>query len=72
MLLDGPVEEGAHIGNVKRNDLPVLRQKLRRLFIGKKDRLFLFVLCKSCMENSTVALAIQERIVRPSKFELVG
>src|SRR2546422_2224501 len=40
--------------------------------IGKKDRLFLFMLCKSCMEISTVPLAIQERIVQPPKFELVG
>jgi hypothetical protein len=37
------------IGNVKKNDLPELQQKLRRLFIGKTDRLSLFVLCKSCM-----------------------
>jgi len=28
------------LGNVKRNDVPALQQKLRRLFIGKKDRLF--------------------------------
>jgi CRISPR/Cas system-associated endoribonuclease Cas2 len=61
-----------YIGNVKKNDLPELQQKLRRLLIGKKDRLFLFMLCKSCMENSTVPLAIQERIVQPPKFELVG
>jgi len=30
------------LGNVKKNDVPALQQKLRRLFIGKKDRLFLF------------------------------
>ena len=41
-------------------------------FIGKKDRLFLFMLCKSCMGISTVPAAIQERIVQPPKFELVG
>ena len=40
-----------YLGNVKKNDLPELQQKLRRLFIGKKDRLFLFLLCKSCPEN---------------------
>jgi hypothetical protein len=34
---------------------------LRQLFIGEKDRLFLFMLCKSCMIISTVPLAIQER-----------
>ena len=61
-----------YIGNVKKNDLPELQQKLRQLFIGKKDRLFLFMLCKSCMKISTVPLAIQERIVQPPKFELVG
>src|SRR2546426_785777 len=37
----------AYIGNVKKNDLPELQQELRRLFIGKKDRLFLFMLCTS-------------------------
>ncbi len=63
---------GVYLGNVKKNELAELRQKLRRLFIGKKDRLFLFRLCKSCMEISTVPLAIQERIVQPPKFELVG
>jgi hypothetical protein len=56
----------------RKNDLPELQQKLRRLVIGKKDRLFLFRLCKSCMEISTVPLAMQERIVQPLKFELVG
>ena len=61
-----------YLGNVKKNDLPELQQKLRRLFIGKKDRHFLFMLCKSCMGISTVPLAIQERIVVPPKFELVG
>jgi len=61
-----------YLGNVKKNDLPELQQNLRRLFIGKKDRLFLFMLCKSCMGISTVPLAIQERIVQPPKFELVG
>jgi len=71
LWLDGAIER-VYIGNVKKNDLAVLQQELRRLFIGKKDRLFLFMLCKSCMENSTVPLAIQERIVRPQKFELVG
>ena len=39
---------------------------------GKKDRLFLFLLCKTCMEISTVPLAIPKRIVQPAKFELVG
>jgi CRISPR/Cas system-associated endoribonuclease Cas2 len=61
-----------YIGDVKKNDLPELQQKLRQVFIGEKDRLFRFMLCKSCMEISTVPLAIQERIVRPPKFELVG
>ena len=61
-----------YIGNVKKNDLPELQHKLHQLFIGKKDRLFLFMLCKSCMESSTVPLAIQKRIVQPPKFELVG
>ncbi len=66
------LSRGVYLGNVKKNDLRELQQKLRRLFIGKKDRLFLFMLCKSCMETSTVPLAIQERIVQPPKFELVG
>ncbi len=61
-----------YLGNVKKNDLPELQQKLRRLIIGKKDRLFLFMLCKSCMAISTFSLAIQERIAQPPKFELVG
>jgi CRISPR/Cas system-associated endoribonuclease Cas2 len=61
-----------YIGNVKRNDLPGLQHKLRQLFQGKKDRLLLFMLCKSCMEVSTVPLAIQKRIVQLPKFELVG
>jgi hypothetical protein len=56
----------------KKNDLPELQQKLRRLFIWKTDRLFLFVLCKSCMEISTVPSTIQERVVQAPKFELVG
>jgi hypothetical protein len=56
----------------KKNDLPELQQKLRRLFMEKKDRLFLFMLCKPCMGISTVPLAIQGRIVQPPKFELVG
>jgi hypothetical protein len=61
-----------YLGNVKKNDLPELQQKLRRLFIGRKDRLFLFMLCKSRMGVSTVPSAIQERIVQPPRFELVG
>jgi hypothetical protein len=61
-----------YLGNVKKNDLPELQQKLRRLFIGKTDRLFLFVLCKPCMEISTAPSTIHERIVQPPKFELVG
>jgi hypothetical protein len=61
-----------YLGNVKKNDLPELQQKLRRLFIGKTDGLFLFVLCKSCMGISTVPSTIQERTVQPPKFELVG
>ena len=67
-----PLSRRVYIGNVKKNDLPELQQKLRQLFIGKKDRLFLFMLCKSCMGISTVPLAIQEKIVQPPKFELVG
>lgn len=53
-------------------NMPEFQQKLRRLFIGKNDRLFLFMLCKSCMEISTVPLVIPKRIVQPPKFELVG
>ena len=49
-----------------------ISNKLRQLFKGKKDRLILFMLCKSWMEVSTVPLAIQKRIVQPPKFELVG
>lgn len=41
-------------------------------FIGKEDRLFLFMLCKFCMKISTIPLAIREKIVQPPKFELVG
>ena len=66
------LSRSVYIGNVKKNDLPELQQKLRQLFMGKKDRLFLFMLCKSCVDVSTVPLAIQERIVQPPKFELVG
>jgi hypothetical protein len=68
----GSVEADGILGNVKKNDLPEFQQKLRRLFIGKKDRLLLFMLCKCCMEISTVPLAIKKRIVQPPKFELVG
>ena len=71
LWLDGAIEEGVP-GNVKKNDLPELQQELRRLFIGKPDRLFLFVLCKSCMEISTVPSTIQKRIVQLPMFELVG
>src|SRR5712692_2954095 len=53
-------------------DSPELQQTLRRLFIGKRDKLLLFMLCKSCMDISTVPSAIQERIVQPPKFGLVG
>jgi hypothetical protein len=60
------------VGNVKKNDLPEFQQKLSRLSIGKKDRLFLFMLCNSRMEISTVPLAVQKRIVQPPTFELVG
>ena len=71
LWLDSAIEE-VYLGTVKKNDLPELQQKLRRLFIGKTDRLFLFVLCKSCMEISTAPSTIHERIVQPPKFELVG
>lgn len=71
LWLDGAIEEGLPRER-KKNDLPELQQKLRRLFIGKTDRLFLFVLCKSCMEISTVPSTIQERVVQAPKFELVG
>jgi hypothetical protein len=71
-ILVGSVEADGILGNVKKNDLPEFQQKLRRLSIGKKDRLFLFMLCECCMEISTVPLAIQKRIVQPPKFELVG
>jgi hypothetical protein len=40
LWLDGAIEE-VYPGNVKKNDLPELQQELRRLFIGKTDRLFL-------------------------------
>ncbi len=70
LWLDGAIEEGLY-GNVKKNELPELPQRLRQLFFGK-DKLFLFRLCKSCVEISTVPLAIQKRIVQPPKFELVG
>ncbi len=71
LWLEGAIDGGLP-RDVKKNDLPELQQTLRQLFIGKKDRLFLFMLCQSCREISTVPLAIQERIVQPPKFELVG
>jgi hypothetical protein len=71
LRLDGPSRR-VYLGNVKKIDLPELQQKLRRLFIGKTDRPFLFVLCKSCMEISTVPSTIQERVVQAPKFELFG
>jgi hypothetical protein len=46
------------LGNVKKNDVPEFQQKLRPLFIKKKDRLFM--LCNSGMEISAVPLAIQK------------
>src|SRR5437588_692340 len=45
---------------------------LLKQFMGKKHRLLLFMLRTSCTEISTVPLAIQERIVQPPKFDLVG
>ncbi len=60
------------IGHVRKNELPELQQRLRQLFFGNKDKLFLFRLCKSCLEVSSVPLAVQTNIVRPRKFEIVG
>lgn len=34
----------------RKNELPELQQRLRQLFFGNKDKLFLFMLCKSCLE----------------------
>ncbi len=41
-------------------------------FSANKDKLFLFRLCKSCLEVSSAPLAVQTNIVRPRKFEIVG
>jgi CRISPR/Cas system-associated endoribonuclease Cas2 len=59
-----------YIGTVTKNELPELQQKLRQLFFGNKDKLFM--LCKSCLEVSSIPLAVQTNIVRPRKFEIVG
>jgi hypothetical protein len=60
------------IGNAKKNDLPGLQKKLLQLFRGKKDRFFLFMLCKSCMEVPSVPVAVQMKIVQPTQFEFAG
>jgi CRISPR/Cas system-associated endoribonuclease Cas2 len=60
------------IGTVRKNELPELQQKLRQLFFGNKDKLFLFMLCKSCLEVSSIPLAVQTNMVRRRKFEIVG
>ena len=54
-----------YIANVRKNELPELQQRLRQLFFGNKDKLFLFMLCKSCLEVSSIPLAVQTNSPAP-------
>ena len=60
------------IGNVNKNEIAELKQKLTDLFIGNTDRFFLFMICKSCLEVSSVPAAVQASIAQPLKYEIVG
>ncbi len=60
------------IGQVRENELPELQPRLRQLFFGNQDKLFLFMLCQSCLEVSSIPWAVQTNIVRPRKFEIAG
>ncbi len=60
-----------YIGNIKKNERPELQQKLRLVFVGKTDNLFLVMLCKSCVEASYVPAAVLTYIVEPLKYEIV-
>jgi hypothetical protein len=60
------------IGNVKKDEMPELQQKLSALFVGPTDRLFLFMICKSCLEVSSIPGAIHTSIAQPPTYEIVG
>src|SRR5438552_2899991 len=59
------------IGNVTKNEMPKLQQKLRVIFVGKSDRLFVVMLCKSCLETSYLPASALTYIVEPLKYEIV-
>jgi CRISPR/Cas system-associated endoribonuclease Cas2 len=58
------------IGNIKKNEMPEIQQSLKELFVSSTDRLFVFMICKSCLEVSTIPEAIQANIVQPLKYEI--
>ncbi len=60
------------IGHLRKNELPELPQRLRQLFFGDQDKLFLFRWCQSGLELSSIPWAVQTNRVRPRKFEIVG
>lgn len=67
-----PLLKKVYIGNVKKNEQENLFKQLHHLFSGKKDRLLVCMLCKSCLEVSSVNSSIRGKITDPTKFEIVG
>src|SRR5580704_13294442 len=59
------------IGNVKQDEMPEIQKKLNVLFTNPTDKFFLFMICKSCLEVSTVPQAVQTNIVQPPAYEIV-
>jgi len=59
------------IGNVNKDEMPEIQQKLRALFTNPTDQLFVFMVCKSCLEVSTVPKALQTDIVQPPAYVIV-
>ena len=59
------------IGNVKKDEMPELQQKLSALFANSTDKLFVFMICKSCLEVSTVPKILQTDIIDPPAYVIV-
>lgn len=59
------------IGNINKDEMPEIQQKLSTLFTNPTDQLFIFMVCKSCLEVSTVPKAIQTDITQPLAYVIV-
>jgi len=59
------------IGNIKKGEMPGLQQKLNAIFTNSTDKLYVFMVCKSCLEVSTIPKDLQADIIEPPAYLIV-